>query len=119
MATTGTNIITERVRDSLNDTSTQTNVQRWSDTLLLRLLNDAETMIVSLRPDALLAADGSVLTITPLTGIGQNINLGDKWALAIHRYICQMALSMPGKGRLNINASNHFKGLFEGLIKSL
>ena len=119
MATSGTNIITQRVRLLLNDTSTQSNVQRWVDATLLRFLNDAVTLICELRPDAKIADDGTIRTITALADIGSSISIADKWMLAICHYICARALEMQGGERMNLDASNHHQKAFMDLVKSM
>lgn len=119
MATTGTNIITSRVRYLLNDTATAPNSQRWSDALFLLFLNDGVQMIIEMRPDAKLASDGTMLTITELSAIANSISIADKWRIPLVHYICARAFECPGAERYNLDASDHHENLFLKYVSTL
>ena len=117
MATSGTQIITNRARLFLSDVSA--NNYRWSDSQLLVFLNDGQQIITEARPDSKLASDGSLLTVTDLAGIGSNISIADKWRVPLAHFVTARAFEMPGQERLNLDAANHHDKMFWNYVKTM
>ena len=117
--TTADDIITKRVRNTLNDTATSDAARRWLDDVLMVLLNDAVTRVVQLRPDSLLASDGTLIVIVPVTDLSMPISIDDKWLIPICHYMCAGALEMQSPEKMNINASNHFLKLFMDAVQGI
>lgn len=119
MATTGTQIITARVRNLLNDTDAAPANQEWIDALLLAFLNDGQSMVVEARPDALNSDDGTIRVVSDLAAIGGSISIADKWRVALVHYVCARAFECPGQNRLNLDAARHHDKLFWNFVKTL
>lgn len=120
MSTILSDIITNRARPTLNDTSTQTNEQRWSDALMIRMVSDAEIIILDQRSEEYLDTDGiTERTFTEPTGIGDTLFVGDKWRETIMHYICARCFEQPFDERYNLESAEYHNGKFWELLKAM
>lgn len=120
MSTIVSDIITKRARPTLNDTSTETNGQKWSDAFLLLMLIDGQNIIVDQRSEESMDTDGiTERTYAEPTGMGDTVYVGDKWREALMHYICARAFEQPGDERYNLEAAGYHDNKFWELIKQL
>jgi len=81
MALVTAQTIIDRARVVLKDAPADTSVRRWTDTELMRWLNDGYKEMVSLRPNLYCNADETEYTTIPIPAIA-DISIGDD--LRIH-----------------------------------
>jgi hypothetical protein len=108
---TGDDVVTNRVRIILADVySDGDTAQRWSNTVLMRWLNDGVYLITTLRPESLLATAYSLTTLTELTALSGTISIGDRYREALVDYVCGRALAQESQDeRDRVRAKDHFQ----------
>lgn len=97
MATTGTQIVTDRVRYIIEDTSLS---PTWSDAVLMAFLNDGQAFIKDTKLEEQLASPNSLTsTFAELTALAQNIFVPDRYREALVDYVCARAFGMDGQDK--------------------
>lgn len=83
--------VIDRARDLLGDPDTGSS--RWTDADLVRWLNDGQRKLVSLRPDVLLSAIGTLATVTDVSATTDTMTVGTDWREALADYVCYRAFA--------------------------
>jgi len=99
-------VITSRSRVELND---EKDPYTWLTRGLIVFLNDGVDQIVEWRPDALLADDGTTITVSDCTSISSNVSIATRWRRALNHYVCYRAFGVEGGDKYDAARSrNHW-----------
>lgn len=112
MAFTGTDVITNRARVLLADTTVDGTTERWTDSVLLRWFNDGARFIAEKRPDSLLSAPYTLTTYADLAAIGDACVLDDRFKEPLVDYVCSRALGSDSQDERDRERAQEFYAAF-------
>lgn len=112
--TTGT-ILAVPIRLLSNDNTSAP--YKHDDDELIIWINEAVTKITEMRPEALYATDGTLLTITPITDIAGTISIDDKWKDRVVDWCVNRCLERVGGQVFNAAKAKYHLDRFIAMIK--
>lgn len=103
------------VRETMNDDHEESGY-RFDDAELLRELNDAQDELVKDRPDLLLAADGTIQTVTPVTATTTVLLVGTDYRQALASAVCKKLYVKDGEDDQNITLAGAHQQIYQSEI---
>ena len=111
MAFTGTSVIAE-ARILGNDTDSQD----LPDANGIIFINEAGRLIIKVRPDLLIAVDGSLSIPTPLAAIGGAVAFPDEWQQAFVEWCLYRMYSGDARDQRDLRQASLHKKEFDRLL---
>lgn len=106
---TGTDVITNRARYILTDTTSGPN-ERWGNDILLVWLNDGQRLVAEVKPESLLSAPYTQTTYADAATIGATLVLPDRYREAMVDYVCARAFAQDAQDKQDLaRADKHFQ----------
>ena len=81
-----------------------------------RFINEAVDLITSMRPDALIDTDNSLITVTDLTALSDTISIANKWKVPVVDYVVSRCYGMKSDGKDNAERAAHYLTRFTTLV---
>ncbi len=91
---------------------------RWTETHLIRLINQAQDRVRMIRPDLLLDDDGSMRTLEPATTRYSTLAFGPEVKRAMIYLVSSIALGEEGSSQANLARSVQYRQLAEHELTS-
>jgi hypothetical protein len=90
--------VVDRLRSLIHDEHLE---YRYSDTVLLPVLNDAVRELASARPDLLLDADGVATDVLDLTALSETVPFDERYRLALAHNMAALLYEADGTDETN------------------
>jgi len=99
---TGTDVITNRVREILEDA---TGTQRWTDAILLAFTNDGQRVLLFFHPELLLTDPNTLGSFYDASAVSSALYVPDDYRMALTDYVLMRAFAMDAQDKRDLARS--------------